>query len=140
MPSGWNVYYVVFLSAVLALGIPAVLGLISLMFSPEKKIKNEGWPGEVEPLSLASDTSLGNKINTRFFLGTNAALMLIMLALILVPLAGTFRAGVSHDSLLYGLIAILSVALMSVLGLLYATRKGDLDWLKSYQHEDGNSK
>ena len=37
VPSGWDVYYVVFLSAILALGIPATLGLISLLVSPKRK-------------------------------------------------------------------------------------------------------
>jgi NADH:ubiquinone oxidoreductase subunit 3 (subunit A) len=54
------------------------------------------------------------------------------LALELIPCAITLQ-GENQEGLLKGLIAILSLAIFSILGLLYAIRKGDMGWLSSFQ-------
>ena len=76
-------------------------------------------------------------MNARFFLAANAALVLITLAIAIVPLAGTLQPGNSRQSLVRGLVAIVSVAGFAALGLLYSARKGDLGWLSSFQDGTG---
>lgn len=146
MPSGWDVYYVVFLSAVVALGIPAALALISMLVSPggrarpaAPKRENE-LPGASLPVhetESARESYLGRRINTRFFLSANAALILITLALILIPYVGTLRKDADKPALVRGLISIVTIAGFSALGLLYSARKGDLDWLQSFRPGQG---
>jgi hypothetical protein len=123
MPSGWDVYYIVFLAAGLALGIPFVLTLISFVVSPGRKRP------AIQPKPAGM---LGRKINIRVFLGANAALVLIALILALVPCVP--GSAVTDETVLArSLIAIVSVAVFAAMGLLYAARKGDLSWLKSYR-------
>ena len=87
---------------------------------------------------FANQTVLGQKINVRFFLAANAALILFGLALGLVPCATTLQAG-NREGLFRGLIAIVSVAGFSVLGLLYSIRKGDMSWVDSFQSLENRS-
>lgn len=132
MPSSWNVYYVFFQSAVLALAIPAVLALISRMISPvaaKKRLRRE----VLDEVSDRNETLLGQRINARFFLGVNAALVLIALMLILIPFAGQLHGSMEPESTFRVLVAIVSIAGFAILGLLYSIRKSDLSWLTRYQ-------
>jgi hypothetical protein len=130
MPSGWDVYYVVFLSAVLALAIPGGLKLVSFFAGNRKQHAEEHARATEAP-------SLGRRINTRFFLSANAMLIVITLALLLIPCVGALRLGIEKRDSHGSLIAIVSVAGFSALGLLYSGRKGDLSWLKSFRrHKD----
>lgn len=136
MPSGWDVYYIVFLSAFLALGIPAALALISYLISPQVRGRKRR-PDARHNAILADSTEhnqtvLGQKINARFFLAANASLILITLMLILIPCVGMLQPGTDHEGLLRGLTAIVSIAGFAALGLLYSARKADLGWLRSY--------
>jgi hypothetical protein len=131
MPSGWDVYYVVFLSAVLALAIPAGLGLVSILMSGRGKRPGPSSATPVPP--VRDESALGRRMNTRFFLSANAALALIALGLVVIPCAGTLQAGETRAEVLRGLVAIVSIAGFAAIGLLYAARKGDLDWLRSYR-------
>jgi hypothetical protein len=146
MPSGWDVYYVVFLSALLALAVPAVLGMISSIFVPSRGVRGGDSrptpqvPGEDlgAAVPAVEPTALGRRVNTRFFLGANAALILITLALALIPCVGTLQGTSSHQVLFRGLIALVSIAALAGLGLLYSARKGDLDWLSSHREGGGS--
>jgi NADH:ubiquinone oxidoreductase subunit 3 (subunit A) len=122
MPSGWEVYYVMLLSAVFALCVPLTLRLISLLIS------FRGRRGEAEKTPpKESAIPLGRKINTRFFLGANVALLLLAFGLALIPCVAASRDGAG------GAISVLSLAGLAALGLLYAARKGDLTWLKTFR-------
>lgn len=133
MPSGWDVYYVVFLSAVLALGIPLVLAAISYFVAPRAAASSKKEEPPYESAPASARVQLGQRMNTRFFLAANAALILITLILVLIPCVGTLQAGNSQGGVLRGLISIVTIAGFASLGLLYSSRKGDLGWLKSFQ-------
>ncbi len=141
MPSGWDVYYVVFLSAFLGLGIPSALASISFLISP--KVTARKKRGALDSNTVLTDATqvnlsvLGNKVNARFFLATNAALLLITLVLVLVPCVGLLQPGGDHEELLRGWVAIITIAGFAGLGLLYSARKADLSWLKT--HRDDSS-
>lgn len=143
MPSGWDVYYIVFLSAFLALGIPSVLALFSYLISPRVKGRRQktmqGFNAVLADSTEQNKTVLGQKMNARFFLAANAALVLITLMLSLVPCVGMLQPGTDHQGLLHGLIAIVTIAGFAALGLLYSARKTDLGWLKSF-HNEGNER
>lgn len=153
-PSGWEFYYVVFLSALVALGIPLVLSAVSIILSRRAKrdrkeaatIAAQADPFQNTSQTLAqipssaapkdADSTLGRRINTRFFLSANASLILIALALVLIPYAGvlTLRPdGQNRALILRGLISVVSIAGFAALGLFYSARKGDLNWLQSYR-------
>lgn len=131
MISSWDSYYIVFLSAILSLGIPAFLAAISFIFFPRNKPKtSKSFAFKDRP----NQTILGQRINVRFFLATNAALILITLALELVPCATTLQSE-NREGLIKGLISIVSLAGFAVLGLLYSVRKGDMGWMSSFHVE-----
>ncbi len=135
MQNSWDSYYVVFLSAILSLCIPLSLALISFLFFPRNRMARKGESVQ-SVASLSNQTILGQRINVRFFLAANAALILIVLALELVPCVTTLQlenAADHEEGLLKGIVAIVTVAGFSVLGLLYSVRKGDMGWLSSFR-------
>jgi NADH:ubiquinone oxidoreductase subunit 3 (subunit A) len=144
MPSGWDVYYIVFLSALLALGIPAALAVVSYIVSPQIKGRKQralkDFNTVLADATEINKTALGQKMNARFFLAVNAALILITLMLALIPCVGMLQPGTDHEGLLHGLIAIVSIALFAALGLLYSARKSDLGWLKSFDPGSGRKR
>lgn len=132
MTSSWDSYYIVFLSAILSLAIPASLAAISIIFFPKTKQKR------LTPQNLtvgkSNQTILGQRINVRFFLAANSALILITLGLELVPCATTVQSQ-NMEGLIKGIISIVTLAGFAVLGLLYSIRKGDMGWLSSFNQE-----
>jgi NADH:ubiquinone oxidoreductase subunit 3 (subunit A) len=134
MPSSWNVYYVIFLSAALALGIPGALALVSRLVSAGK-VKKRLHQEVLDEVSSRNQTLLGRRINARFFLGVNAALILITLVMVIIPCIGLLHNGLNRDGILRALIAIVSIASFAALGLIYSVRKGDLSWLTCFQNE-----
>ncbi len=137
MLSSWDSYYIVFLSAVLSLAIPAVLALISFVFFPKTPVGRANRKKLTEEIEWgkANQTLLGQRVNVRFFLAANAALILITLALELIPCATTLESE-NREGLMKGLIAIVTLAGFAVLGLLYSIRKGDMGWLSSFQRKN----
>jgi NADH:ubiquinone oxidoreductase subunit 3 (subunit A) len=135
MPSSWDVYYVVFLSAVIALGIPAALALISRLVSdPRDRRRARAQASESLASSRSSRDQLGHRINARFFMSVNASLALIALTLALIPCVGIVRNSEGDRlSALRALFAIVTLAGFAGLGLLYSSRKGDLSWVSSFQ-------
>jgi NADH:ubiquinone oxidoreductase subunit 3 (subunit A) len=136
MPSGWDVYYIVFLSAFLALAIPAALAAVSYLVSPRIRGRKQRALKDFNTVLADSGepnrTVLGQKMNARFFLAANAALILIALMIALIPCVGMLQPGTDSEGILRGLIAIVTIASFAALGLLYSARKGDLSWLRSY--------
>jgi NADH:ubiquinone oxidoreductase subunit 3 (subunit A) len=130
MPSSWDSYYIVFLSAILSLGIPGILALISYLFFQKSKPSFFKSSASASQEAGPNQTILGQRINVRFFLAANAALILITLGLELVPCATTIQTQ-NHEGLIKGLISIVTLAGFAVLGLLYSVRKGDMGWLSS---------
>ena len=137
MPSSWDVYYVVFLSAAIALGIPTTLALVSRwIFVNRDQRRAQGPAAPHAKLALADRDRLGSRINARFFLSVNATLVLIALSLALIPCVGIIRNSDGDKAVsLRALLAIVTLAGLAGLGLLYSSRKGDLSWVASFQRE-----
>jgi hypothetical protein len=103
--------------------------------SPGRRQRNSS-PPLANPPPPPRAAQIGRKINARFFLAANAALILIALILILVPCVGTLRESKDREGVIRGLICLVTIAGFTSLGLLYSARKGDLGWLSTYQKED----
>jgi len=125
LPSGWNFYYIIVLAGGLALLIPLALFAISRTLSP--KPASPVAPAPQTPLIRSDNPAeIGRKSNPRFFQATNAAMLLVVLALLMVPCAVSLPEGAS-------LVLILTFSALAGLGLFYGVRKQDLDWLKSFR-------
>jgi len=136
MASSWDSYYVVFLSAILSLCIPLLLGGGSFLCLLRKGKKNRlvsGLHG-----GRPNQTILGQRMNVRFFLAANAALVLITLALELIPCVTTLQTE-NREGLIKGLISIITIAGFAVLGLLYSIRKGDMGWISTFHTEESKA-
>ncbi|MEO5969550.1 MAG: hypothetical protein ABIQ95_06450 [Bdellovibrionia bacterium] len=136
MASSWDSYYVVFLSAILSLCIPLLLGGFSLLFLPRRNKKN-GLASNLQG-GKPNQTVLGQRMNVRFFLAANAALVLITLALELIPCVTTLQTE-NREGLIKGLISIITIAGFAVLGLLYSVRKGDMGWISTFHSDESKS-
>ncbi|HUP56095.1 MAG TPA: hypothetical protein VM598_01495 [Bdellovibrionota bacterium] len=119
----------------MALLIPLGLGVISLIFFPQSRSKGRQLPSADAEAAKEAEThdSVGKRVNVRFFLGINAALVLIALVLGIIPSATAIHAGAERGELMRSLFALISIAALASLGLLYSVVKGDLSWLKSFQ-------
>jgi NADH:ubiquinone oxidoreductase subunit 3 (subunit A) len=133
MASSWDSYYVVFLSAILSLCIPLFVGGVSLLLLPRKSKKSSIAPHLRG--GRPNQTVLGQRMNVRFFLAANAALVLIALALELIPCVTTLQTE-NREGLIKGLISIITIAGFAVLGLLYAVRKGDMGWISTFHSDE----
>lgn len=133
MPSSWNVYYVVFLSALLALALPITYKILSFIVPARKVSKAENESKTSAPSEELNPCSLGQRMNVRFFSGAHSALVLVASALLLIPCVAMIQPSVVEYARVRSLIAILSITSFSALGLLYSARKGDLNWLNSFQ-------
>lgn len=141
MSSGWEVYYVLFLSAAWALVFPLTLKMVSWILTRGERVpqQEEAIVRSGEPnLNLAS-----NKMNTRFYLAVNSGSILIVLALALIPAVGAMggweRSGLENidkGTLLRGIIAVLSLAFFLSLGLFYSSKKGDLSWVRVFRSNE----
>lgn len=135
MPSSWNVYYVIFLSALLAVGLPATLALVSRFVSEGDVKKHSEQEKNSEQVSNVNEPLLGRRINGRFFLGVNAALILITLILTIIPCVVQLQNLSNQNSIFRVMVAMITIAGFAAIGLLYSVKKGDLRWLESFQKD-----
>lgn len=125
----------------MALGVPILLGVCSYLVSTERRSAKKDLKKEQvhlpENSGLSGLSGLNDKrVNARFFLGMNAALVLIALVLALVPCAGMLEQSPDREVFLKGLVAIISIAAFAGLGLFYSSVKGDLSWISTYQKRE----
>lgn len=133
-PSGWNVYYIVFVAGALSLAVPALLALLSYLFSARRS-PTDFRSSAAHRSRLLNDESNPSapqkRTNPRAFIALSSALVLFSMALLILPCVVTLSS-----SPILGLIGILSVCSFAGLGLLYGIRKGDLEWLLTFKEEE----
>lgn len=135
MTRAWDTYYVIFLSGFLALAFPILLGILSWVIRGRKK-RTDGVPIEATRVGQTETWKDGRKLNTRYFLAINVAIVLFGLSLVLIPMAASLDGmvqGGKKEEILKGLFGIVTVGGFLGLALFYASRKGDLGWLKSHR-------
>ena len=141
MRDGWNTYYLLLLASFLSLSFPAGLILISRSLSGSNKGGNRGR--QFDKITPVSDDArpwhkTEKKTNARFFLALNSGIILIVMGLVLIPAVAIFRElaiGNAKDLLLRAMIIVFLSCGVMITGLLYASRKGDLNWIRSTRRE-----
>lgn len=141
-PSGWEVYYVVFLSGLLSLGIPAALWFLSELL--KGKSSSSGPNRALPPQERGDSVFHGRRFNTRFFLAANASVVLVSAVLVLIPCVsalsrvhqGSAIHAVGNAGLLRILAAIVTIVSLIFIGLIYSRRKGDLGWMTNLERHD----
>jgi NADH:ubiquinone oxidoreductase subunit 3 (subunit A) len=134
VPSGWNIYYIVFFAGALSLVVPALLTALSFFVTGTQRAEKKGASSRPAEAALSVEenpTAPGKRTNPRAFTALNSALALLGIALLLLPCAVTLG---SNPTL--GLVCVLSLTLMAALALLYGIRKHDLEWLMSFRATD----
>lgn len=96
---------------------------------PTLKQKSKTTSNGSQNVASNEKTTLGNQINPRFFLGVNFSVIFVGMFLVVLPCIGVLH-------LTGSLVAILTLATLAVLGLLYSSKKGDLGWLESFVNKD----
>lgn len=135
--NSWGAYSVIFVAAGAAMLLPLGLEAVSALVRQgrSEKGKNSLKPsahGE-EPKAQA----VTERMNTRYFLGINIAMLVSFGLLVLIPLMSFSREKAANRSdLFFGVLGILATLFWAGLGLAYAVRKGDLDWLRHFSKED----
>ncbi|MEK7692010.1 MAG: hypothetical protein AAB425_13430 [Bdellovibrionota bacterium] len=115
-----------FLGALMALVVPVSLGLLSRLVS--------GKPdATTRQLHQNDSKAQPRRINVRYFLAVNAALVFLAVFFIAVPPVINVIKSESREELVRSVIAVVSVALFSGLGLFYGSRKGDLSRVRAYE-------
>jgi NADH:ubiquinone oxidoreductase subunit 3 (subunit A) len=131
-PSGWNVYYIVFVAGALSLVVPALLALLSYLFSARRDpaALRSSLAHRARAAEESNPSAPEKRTNPRAFIALSSALVLFAMALLILPCVVTLSSSPA-----LGLISIVSVCSFAGLGLLYGIRKGDLDWLLSFNAE-----
>ena len=140
MRDGWNTYYLLLLASLLSLSFPAILLVLSGWF---RKSVRQRVPAPAAPVADSERrpwTEGERKTNARFFLVLNAGIGLIVLGLLLVPTVAVFRdlaVNRPADLLFRAILIIFLTGGLMIAGLLYAGRKGDLNWIRSIGRRSG---
>jgi len=141
MSSGWDQYYMIFVSGAVACLLPFVITVNSLIIAwsrrdtSQRKIQTER-KRDVSIGGTSSSANLSEKrINTRFFLAVNVATVLMGMAILLIPCTSSIELFIKRNDggIQPALFAVFSISVLLALGLFYSGRKGDLSWLKTYQ-------
>jgi NADH:ubiquinone oxidoreductase subunit 3 (subunit A) len=134
--NNWGAYSVIFLAAGAAMLLPLGLEAVSALV---RQGRPEESKGALKP-SLSGDeqrlVSATERMNTRYFLGINIAMLVAFGLLVLIPLMSFSREkAAGRSDLFFGVLGILATLFWAGLSLAYAVRKGDLDWLRHYSKE-----
>lgn len=136
MANLWDSYYIVFLSALISLGIPLLLYVTSLAFASKTQFESRSRPKQSQyELAVPNRVFLGRRVNVRFFIGANAALILLAMLIVLIPCVVSLESP-SEVGTRAGLIGICTLAGFAVLGLFYSVRKGDMSWYTTFNQDE----
>ncbi len=133
MGSTWASYTLLILSAGVALGLAGILKLVATTLS--RRRDRYRW--------THAPQNSGDRSHSRFSLAINILGLVVVQALFLIPVVTVLRVAASQP--LEGrpwqaVVAIVSFCGFLGLGLLYATRKGDLSWDLTLRNRKRHSK
>lgn len=144
-PSGWNIYWILFFSAALTLLLPLLVSALSRFF---RRRENQLAQIETNEHSLhthneklmaviqkqrdqEAETFIGRKILIRSLTSVTVALFFFSLVLLLGPLVGLLQPEAGASIVIRTFFCILSVSLLGLVAVVYATRKGNTWWSNS---------
>jgi hypothetical protein len=127
MSAGWEKYSALILSAFLPF-------IILILFWPLRQKIN--GPRALKPQQLPESGFRVEQTNARFYTLLNCASILGAFTLLMIPCVAAFRSLLvngDRESVLRVVAVLLVFTGLMALAVFYASRKGDLTWLRSYQ-------
>jgi NADH-quinone oxidoreductase subunit A len=103
---------------------------VSVLLAPKKPSHLKSTPYECGEQPVGSAWSA---FNVRFYVVGLIFIIFDVESVLMFPIASIFREMNDAGEGLYVLEIFLSFILILVMGIAYCWRKGDLDWVKSYQ-------
>ena len=110
---------------------------VSVLLAPKKFSKQKDTPYECgeEPIGSAWAA-----FNVRFYVVGLIFIIFDVESVLMFPVASIYHQLVDMGEGVYALIIFLSFISVLLEGIAYCWRKGDLDWVKSYQHSVARKK
>lgn len=132
-----DVYMPVVILIAIALLVAGGSLFLGSLIRPQKpnKLKETAYECGEEPVGTA-----WANFNVRFYVIALIFIIFDVESALMFPVAGVFK---QFNEIGMGgtlLLSILTFVLILVAGLIYCWKKGDLDWVKSYQHLSQNGK
>ena len=123
----------------IGLTIAIVLGghFVSVLLSPHAPSKLKSTPYECGELPIGTAWSM---FNVRFYVVGLIFIIFDVESVLMFPVVSVFKSFQETGRGGVALIEVLVFVLILVSGVAYCWKKGDLDWVKSYQLEGKNSR
>lgn len=119
---------------VIMMGIAVLLFLgghfVSVLLAPKKPSHLKSTPYECGEQPVGSAWSM---FNVRFYVVGLIFIIFDVESVLMFPVVSVFRELNERGNGAYALIDLLGFISVLVVGIAYCWRKGDLDWVKSYQ-------
>lgn len=136
----YGLFFAAALIPLIALGVGHVLFRVSRREDRRlpSSVSGFGRPHGGERMPPGFDHGLGlleRRNNTRIFASTQVIALLVAFALLFIPLV-VARGDSGDEANPAALFALLSGGGFALLGLLYASRKGDLGWVETLSSDD----
>lgn len=156
LPSGWNIYWILLFSATLALLVPLAARALTRLFhnrlleqrkrqpgaassgiatgngAPSFILTNEKLASAIESQKAKeAETIIGRKILIRSLNSVVLSLFFFVLVIVLVPMIGLMQPEAGATIIFRAYFLILSVSVLALVAIVYATRKGNTWWVNS---------
>jgi NADH-quinone oxidoreductase subunit A len=119
---------------VIMMGLAVVLfaggHFASVLLAPKKPSHLKSTPYECGELPVGSAWSM---FNVRFYVVGLIFIIFDVESVLMFPVVSVFKSMVDSGNGLYALDILLSFIAVLTVGIAYCWRKGDLDWVKSFQ-------
>jgi NADH-quinone oxidoreductase subunit A len=103
---------------------------VSVLLAPKKPSHLKSTPYECGEMPVGSAWSA---FNVRFYVVGLIFIIFDVESVLMFPVTSVFRELAASGEGIYALDVLLSFIAILVVGIAYCWRKGDLDWVKSYQ-------
>lgn len=119
---------------VIMMGLAVVLfaggHFASVLLAPKKPSHLKSTPYECGELPVGSAWSM---FNVRFYVVGLIFIIFDVESVLMFPVVSVFRSMVEAGNGIYALDVLLSFIAVLAVGIAYCWKKGDLDWVKSFQ-------
>jgi NADH-quinone oxidoreductase subunit A len=135
MADSYNVFVPIMVMMVIAVVLYAGALLVAHLLSPKKPSRLKSMPYECgeEPVGTA-----WSQFNVRFYVVGLIFIIFDVESVLMFPVAVVFKKMMNIGLGGYTLIVFISFILVLVEGIAYCWKKGDLDWVKSFNRKINN--
>jgi len=131
----WSSYYLILISGLVALFLPVIGRFINIILILNQRLPVEEEENKTKKKVEVAQSLAECRINSRFFLGLSVSSLFITIGIVLIPVVVILKQALRSDVGLlenYPVLALFSIVGFLLLAVLYSSRKGDLDWLRTY--------